>query len=209
MENMVNISIGEKLKEIRLDNVLTQKEFSKELGVKQSYYSDLENGKREISTNVIRLLSERFHISSDWLLSGTGNRYIEQKKQNAIFIATERLETAFNEYLNAETALIENGCRESIDDNLTDVLLWTPLHPKDNLSQTGVHRLQLAVQEPYSFLAGILELLLKRKLPPFLQWKGCSIRFEDNTFRFCISGSTSLDELKKGLEDYPEFPNHG
>lgn len=123
--------------------------------------------------------------------------------------ASERLRIAFNEYLNAETALIENGCRESIDDNLTDVLLWTPLHPKDNLSQTGVHRLQLARQEPYSFLAGILELLLKRKLPPFLQWKGCSIHFEDNTFRFCISGSTSLDELKTGLEDYPEFPNHG
>lgn len=133
----------------------------------------------------------------------------EKKEQiKACNQASERLRIAFNEYLSSETALIENRCRESIDDNLTDVLLWIPLHPKDNLSSSCVHRLQPPLSNPYSFPAGILELLLKSKLPPFLQWKGCSIHFKDNTFRFCISGSTSLDELKKGLEDYPELPNH-
>ncbi len=70
-----NITMRDRLKEIRLDSGLSQSEFSKKLSVKQSYYSDLENGKREITTKVITSLSENFNVSSEWLLFNIGNKY--------------------------------------------------------------------------------------------------------------------------------------
>jgi transcriptional regulator with XRE-family HTH domain len=73
---MKNITINDKLLKIRNIENLSQNEFAKRLGVKQSYYSELERGKRNITTKIITSLSKEFNISSDWLLSDSGQMYI-------------------------------------------------------------------------------------------------------------------------------------
>ncbi len=74
-----NIAICEKLKQIRLDKGLNQKEFSTLLGVKQSYYSELENGKREITTRVLSELAVKLKISLDWFLFNKGSMNIADR----------------------------------------------------------------------------------------------------------------------------------
>lgn len=80
MDNFITIS--ERLTKIRNNARLTQSEFSKKIGVKQSYYSELERGKREITTKVIEALIKNFNVSSDWLLSNTGEMYSNKNITN-------------------------------------------------------------------------------------------------------------------------------
>jgi len=77
-ENITNIDfeINSRLKEIREILQLTQKDFSKILEVKQSYYSDVENGKREVTTKLIKNLVAIFKFSADWIFTGLGNKNI-------------------------------------------------------------------------------------------------------------------------------------
>lgn len=70
------MSINKRLKQIRETMKLSQKSFSQSLGVKQSYYSEVENEKRPVGRSIISSLIEKYNISSDWLLTGKGDIYI-------------------------------------------------------------------------------------------------------------------------------------
>ena len=49
---------------------------------------------------------------------------------------------------------------------------------------------------PNICLAGVLVAILKKQVPKGVQWNGVSIHNTQNFFRFCISGSTSLEDLR-------------
>jgi transcriptional regulator with XRE-family HTH domain len=86
----------EKLKLIRKHFNMNQKEFSEKIGVQASYYSDLENGKREITTRIINSLIVIFQVSADWFLTGNGN--IQFTKSNEFLKGeNEGLSEGFNE----------------------------------------------------------------------------------------------------------------
>lgn len=89
-----NISYHDRLLKIREENRLTQSEFARKLGVKQSYYSELERGKRDLTTKVIEAIINNFEVSADWLITGkedaiqsnitnsdNGNMLIENNKE--------------------------------------------------------------------------------------------------------------------------------
>lgn len=63
------------LKEIRKNTGLTQQEFAKELDVALSTVASVENGTREISKSVMKVLIEKYNISANWLLTGDGEMY--------------------------------------------------------------------------------------------------------------------------------------
>jgi len=63
---------NDRLKQVREHFKLSQKDFANALELKQSYYSEVEGGKREITSRIINSLIKNFHISSDWLLIGSG-----------------------------------------------------------------------------------------------------------------------------------------
>ncbi|NQU32770.1 MAG: helix-turn-helix domain-containing protein [Bacteroidetes bacterium] len=62
------LSIGEKLKQVRVHNELSQKQFAELIGIKPPYLSELENNKKEITSKLLIALSEKFSLSIDWLL---------------------------------------------------------------------------------------------------------------------------------------------
>ena len=62
------LSIGEKLKQVRNHNELSQKDFAKSIGIKPPYLSELENNKKEITSKLLIAVSENFPVSIDWLL---------------------------------------------------------------------------------------------------------------------------------------------
>ena len=63
------------LKEIRKNTGLTQQEFAKELDVALSTVASVENGTREISKPVMKVLIEKYKVSANWLLTGEGEMF--------------------------------------------------------------------------------------------------------------------------------------
>lgn len=62
----------ERIKKIRKDEGLTQKEFAKRLGIKQNTVATYEMGRIGVSDNVIRSICREFGINEEWLRYGTG-----------------------------------------------------------------------------------------------------------------------------------------
>lgn len=62
-----------RLKDLREDHDLVQKEVATLLGIDQRVYSTYETGKREIPTRYVIILAKHYHTSTDYLLGLTNN----------------------------------------------------------------------------------------------------------------------------------------
>ena len=62
-----------RIKDLREDNDLMQKEVAAILGIDQRVYSNYETGKREIPTRHIITLAKYYKTSSDYILGLTNN----------------------------------------------------------------------------------------------------------------------------------------
>lgn len=61
-------SMGSRLLIARLRKGIKQREVANDLGISQSSYSDMENGKREITISQLFILSNSLDVSIEWLL---------------------------------------------------------------------------------------------------------------------------------------------
>lgn len=62
-----------RLKDLREDSDLTQKEVAALLGIDQRVYSNYETGKREIPTRFIITLADYYKTSADYILGLTND----------------------------------------------------------------------------------------------------------------------------------------
>ena len=62
-----------RLKDLREDNDLVQKQVAAHLGIDQRVYSNYETGKREIPTRFVIALAKYYHTSTDYILGLTNN----------------------------------------------------------------------------------------------------------------------------------------
>lgn len=107
MEN----DIGKRLLEVRNYFGVTQKEMAALLDVQRTYYSEIEGGKRPISTKIIKTLTELKPISPDWLQTGFGtmlvNKVTLDENYNKIVRLKHDLENGdeklYNAYADLET----------------------------------------------------------------------------------------------------------
>ena len=60
-----------RLKDLREDNDITQKEIADYLHIKQNTYSQYENGHRQIPIDFIIMLSRYYKVSADYILGLT------------------------------------------------------------------------------------------------------------------------------------------
>ena len=60
-----------RLRELREDNELVQKEIANFLGIDQRVYSNYEIGKREIPTHFVIRLADFYETSTDYILGRT------------------------------------------------------------------------------------------------------------------------------------------
>ena len=70
LETIKTTTIGERIKQLRVSNKFTQKEFSNLLGIKQATISQIETGVIEPSLNIIKGIVFFFNTSYSWLLDG-------------------------------------------------------------------------------------------------------------------------------------------
>ena len=62
-----------RLKDLRVDNDLVQKQVADVLGIDQRVYSNYETGKREIPTRFVIKLADFYKTSTDYILGRTNN----------------------------------------------------------------------------------------------------------------------------------------
>lgn len=62
-----------RLKDLREDHDLAQKEIAAVLGIDQRVYSNYETGKREIPTRYVVILAKYYKTSADFILGLTNN----------------------------------------------------------------------------------------------------------------------------------------
>ncbi|MCR4563631.1 MAG: helix-turn-helix domain-containing protein [Clostridiales bacterium] len=60
-----------RIKDLREDNDLKQKEIAAVLGIDQRVYSNYETGKREIPVHLLIKLADYYGVSTDYLLGRT------------------------------------------------------------------------------------------------------------------------------------------
>ena len=75
------MNASEQLKALRYELRLTQSELSKGLDVSLSAIANIENGSREISKSMMKLLFDKYNVSASWLLTGEGEMFRTQEKK--------------------------------------------------------------------------------------------------------------------------------
>ncbi len=71
------VNMGDKLKSLRIEKKLTQKQVAERIGLAISAVSSYESGSRYPSYDVLVRLAHIFHVSTDYLLGMTDKRNID------------------------------------------------------------------------------------------------------------------------------------
>lgn len=83
-------TIGERVKWLRSENKLNQKEFSEAIKVGQSRLSEVESNKTKPSFDTLYSIKEVFKVSLDWLIYGEGEAFTGQEKEEDSLTSEER-----------------------------------------------------------------------------------------------------------------------
>lgn len=73
---MMERTPNQRLRMIRELLQFNQTEFSRALGFKQSHISAVESEKKEVSVKIIYAIVNKFKVSANWLLTGTGEMFL-------------------------------------------------------------------------------------------------------------------------------------
>ena len=92
--------MGEKLKSLRIEKNLTQKQVADRIGLAISAVSSYESGTRYPSYDVLVKLARIFHVSTDYLLGITDKRNIDVTglSDNEIELVSQLVDTLRNKY---------------------------------------------------------------------------------------------------------------
>jgi transcriptional regulator with XRE-family HTH domain len=71
------MSINDRVREVRNALNLTQKDFGQRLAIAQSYLTNIETGKREVTEKIQKLVCLQFNVNEEWLRTGEGEMFVE------------------------------------------------------------------------------------------------------------------------------------
>lgn len=88
------VNMGEKLRVLRIEKKLTQKQLADQVSLAISAISSYENGSRYPSYEVLVKFAHIFHISTDYLLGLSSNRSIDVSglKEDEIQLISELID---------------------------------------------------------------------------------------------------------------------
>lgn len=87
-ESTTNKTISGRIKFIRKHNNLSQAAFAETLGIKQPTLSEIEKGTYPPSASAIRLIVTQYRIRQEWLETGEGEMFQEQKARKLRDVST-------------------------------------------------------------------------------------------------------------------------
>lgn len=101
------MNIGENVRSLRKEYRLTQPALAKQAKVSQSTISDLENGKKSVSAEILQQIAKALHTTIDQIMTGGGQNELD-KKDLAQLHAPLLLEDSEIKYF--EQILLDGGC---------------------------------------------------------------------------------------------------
>ena len=82
-----------RLKQIRKDKKLTQREFAELLGTKRDAYASYETGRVTPALSFVKLVCSKFNVNEEWLLNGTKPIYISNSENISLL---EKISDEYN-----------------------------------------------------------------------------------------------------------------
>ncbi|HOO71317.1 MAG TPA: helix-turn-helix domain-containing protein [Spirochaetota bacterium] len=92
-----------RLKEVRKELKMTQREFGESSGIDRRYVAKVECGSQNPSFKFLRSISIKHKISLDWLLYGVGDKYVAAEEQS------------YGSELAVFKKLLDNASQDDID----------------------------------------------------------------------------------------------
>jgi len=102
------MNIGERLKKARQSLGLSQIELADVLGVQSNFISNIERGAKKPPKNLIELLSSRYKINANWILTGEGDMVIENKESTKTTPIEKEMKNLINEVTSPKFSEIES-----------------------------------------------------------------------------------------------------
>jgi len=107
--------IQDRLISVREALEITQRDFCKGIYVSQSYYAQIESGKRPVNDRIIALVCSQYGVSKDYLLTGKGEIFSENladiQLQQLLEIFNE-LEPPFREYIISQVKQLADAVKK-------------------------------------------------------------------------------------------------
>lgn len=79
--------INKRVRILRKDLGLTLEKFGERLGVTKVAISNIENGNRNVTEQMIKAICREFSISEDWLRTGDGDMYEPIEDETAVIVS--------------------------------------------------------------------------------------------------------------------------
>lgn len=86
------MSIGERIRIVRKDLGMSQKEFGDRIGISDNYVSEIESGKKEPSVPILLAIEYRFGISMVWIKTGEGKKEASKEVKDVFSVSEEEKE---------------------------------------------------------------------------------------------------------------------
>lgn len=93
------MNIGERLRLLRKELNLNQKEFGDKLGLKVSTISGYEGSLRTPSNAIILSICQQYNVNEEWLRSGNGSMFIEKDPDQEFMEAIGSIDFHNNELI--------------------------------------------------------------------------------------------------------------
>jgi transcriptional regulator with XRE-family HTH domain len=97
----MNDTVNQRIKKLRKALKLTQNEFSSVITISSGQLACIETEKRVVNDRTIKLICDSFKINSEWLKTGKGEIYIEDKdlRNTKLLALFDTLKPQFQEYI--------------------------------------------------------------------------------------------------------------
>lgn len=113
MGEIINMSLGDYLRQLRLKIGLTQEEVSRQLGISQPAYLKYETGATEVSDEMLLRLAKLFQVNADDLVgrrmsvlaADVAFAYRKEKSSNVNMTDTETFRTIVRNYIEMRNEL--------------------------------------------------------------------------------------------------------
>jgi transcriptional regulator with XRE-family HTH domain len=141
-------SIGERLRRLRLERGLSQRELS-DPGISYAYISRIEAGARRPSVKALRMLARKLGVSADYLETGSEIRDVEERELRLADAELElRLADDSAHAVETLQALLEEAERAGDPSSVTRARIALGLAAtRDGRAQEGIDHLERAIAE--------------------------------------------------------------
>lgn len=79
MKQEESLDVGKRLKDLRRQLNVSQKDFAAQLEISSSYLSEIESGKTKPGFNFLRLIAKTFRINPAWVLLEEGDVFLDNE----------------------------------------------------------------------------------------------------------------------------------